>query len=139
MPDNERVLTVVREWVIRAENDLTTAAHTLELGRKCPTDTTCFHAQQCVEKDLKAFLVWKGIDFPKTHDIEALMALLPRRTRPELTDRTASQTYGLRHRGALSRMGSNTAYRGPTCSCYCPSHPQTGARVSAATGFATNA
>jgi HEPN domain-containing protein len=42
-----------------------------------PTDIVCFHAQQCVEKYLKAFLVIKNIDFPRTHDIEYLVSLLP--------------------------------------------------------------
>ncbi len=63
--------------VIKAENDLKTASHTLKMTKGCPTDTVCFHAQQCVEKYLKAFLVSKGIDFPKTHDIENLVSLLP--------------------------------------------------------------
>jgi HEPN domain-containing protein len=45
----------------------------------CFTDTVCFHAQQCVEKYLKAFLVLEGIDFPKTHDIGKISALLRRR------------------------------------------------------------
>lgn len=62
---------------MKAENDLKTAAHTLKMGRDCPTDTVCFHGQQSVEKYLKALLVCKGIDFPKTHDIERLVALLP--------------------------------------------------------------
>lgn len=79
MPDPEKVLSVVREWVAKAENDLKTAAHTLKLGKDCPTDTVCFHAQQCVEKYLKALLVWKGIDFPKTHDLEKLIGMLPAR------------------------------------------------------------
>ena len=70
MPENDKVITVVHEWVIKAENDLRAASHILKLGEECPTDTVCFHAQQCVEKYLKAFLVLEGIDFPKTHDIE---------------------------------------------------------------------
>ena len=76
MLGDERVVAVVRDWVVKAENDLTNAAHTLKLGRKCPTDTVCFHAQQCVEKYLKALLVFKGMEFPRTHDVEALMGLL---------------------------------------------------------------
>jgi len=48
----------------------------LKLAAECPTDTVCFHAQQCAEKYLKALLVLDGIDFPKTHDIERLTALL---------------------------------------------------------------
>ena len=67
MPDRNKVLTVISEWVIKAENDLTTAAHTLKLGEDCPTDTVCFHAQQCVEKYLKALLVmgWFTDNFSK--------------------------------------------------------------------------
>ena len=53
------------------------SGNTLKMGKRGPTDTVCFHAQQCVEKYLKATLVWKGIDFPKTHNISELMALIP--------------------------------------------------------------
>jgi len=49
MPGRDTLLAVVREWVVKAENDLKTAAHTLKLKEECPTDTVCFHAQQCVE------------------------------------------------------------------------------------------
>jgi HEPN domain-containing protein len=73
---NENI-AIAREWIIKAENDLKTASHTLKISSGCPTDTICFHAQQCVEKYLKAFLVYKGIDFPRTHDVERLVALLP--------------------------------------------------------------
>lgn len=74
---NNRTSAVVRQWITKAENDLKNAAHTLKIRSGCPTDTVSFHAQQCVEKYLKAFLVYKGIDFPRTHDIERLLALLP--------------------------------------------------------------
>ena len=77
MSENSRINAIAREWIIKAENDLKTAVHTLKMGRGSPTDTVCFHAQQCVEKYLKALMVIKGIDFPKTHDIEHLVALLP--------------------------------------------------------------
>jgi HEPN domain-containing protein len=76
---SKRLLAVVREWIAKAENDLTNAVHTLQLRDQCPTDTVCFHAQQCVEKYLKAFLVSRGIPFPRIHDIETLIALLPPR------------------------------------------------------------
>ncbi len=45
----------------------------IKLAEESPTDTVCFHAQQCVEKYLKAVLVSEAIDFPKTHDLEELM------------------------------------------------------------------
>lgn len=56
MPEVEGVLSVVREWVVKAENDLKNAAHTLKMGEAGPMDTVCFHAQQCAEKYLKASL-----------------------------------------------------------------------------------
>jgi hypothetical protein len=43
MPGPEAI-TVVSEWVAKAENDLKNAAIVLEAA-KCPTDTVCFHAQ----------------------------------------------------------------------------------------------
>jgi HEPN domain-containing protein len=78
------VVAVVREWLVKAEHDLLTAAHTLKLGADCPTDTVCFHAQQCIEKHLKALLVLRAIPFPKTHDIRMLRGLLPAKLRPNL-------------------------------------------------------
>lgn len=81
----EHVVCVAREWVEKAENDLKNAAHTVRMGLECPTDTVCFHAQQCVEKYLKALLVTQGIDFPKTHDVEELMNLTPAAMRPNLS------------------------------------------------------
>lgn len=86
MPDPDAVLAVVHEWVEKAENDLRNAAHTLKLGEDCPTDTVCFHAQQCVEKYVKALLVLRGVDFPKTHDLDKLQRLLPGETRLSLSE-----------------------------------------------------
>ncbi len=37
------------------------------------TSTICFHAQQAVEKYLKAFLAFHDIDFPRTHDVDYLL------------------------------------------------------------------
>lgn len=55
------VIALIREWLAKADNDLKTAAHTLMLGADSPTDTVCFHAQQCVEKPIKALLIFKAI------------------------------------------------------------------------------
>jgi HEPN domain-containing protein len=85
MKGAERAIEVVGEWVTKAENDLLNAVHTLTLGARSPTDTVCFHAQQCAEKYLKAFLVCRGVDFPKTHDLEALRARLRNASRPVLS------------------------------------------------------
>ena len=74
MSDPEKTFLVVREWVEKAENDFVTAMRVLQSGADSPADTICFHAQQCVEKYFKALLVWKGIPFPKTHNIRDLLA-----------------------------------------------------------------
>jgi HEPN domain-containing protein len=37
-----------------------------------------------VEKYLKAFLTFKDIDFPKTHDVGELLLRIPASTRPQL-------------------------------------------------------
>ena len=74
---DEFFLETLRQWVCKAENDLKAAVLSLRAGRECPTDTVCFHAQQCVEKYQKAFLVLKVIDFPKTHDLKLLARLSP--------------------------------------------------------------
>lgn len=79
MPADERVLATVRGWIEKAENDLKNASLTLDAEEDCPADTVAFHAQQCAEKYLKALLAIESIDFPKTHDLGALIALLPER------------------------------------------------------------
>ena len=87
MPAPNPVIAVIRAWLLKADHDLLSAAHTLALGADCPTDTVCFHAQQCVEKHLKALLVFRATPFPKTHNIGALRALLPPRLRPKMERR----------------------------------------------------
>ncbi len=85
MSVDAEVRRVVQEWATKAENDLRTAAHTLKLQSDCPTDTVCFHAQQCVEKYVKALLVLRSIPFPKTHDLSVLTRALPESWQPNLT------------------------------------------------------
>jgi HEPN domain-containing protein len=86
MPVSEAVLTVVREWIVKADHDLTAAVQIPKLGKATPTEAVCFHAQQCIEKYLKAVLVYRSIPFPKSHDIRVLTALVPRRLRPALDE-----------------------------------------------------
>jgi HEPN domain-containing protein len=55
-------------WVTRAEEDFALARAALR--RKQPLASgACFHAQQCAEKYMKALLLSRGADFPKTHDL----------------------------------------------------------------------
>jgi HEPN domain-containing protein len=105
-PPPKTVITVIREWLAKADNDLTTAAHTLTLGEDCPTDTVSFHAQQCVEKYIKALLIFRATAFPKTHNIHVLRALLPPKLRPKLDkkmqDRLTQYATVMRYPGAGS-------------------------------------
>ena len=86
MPDPEEVAAVVSEWVVKAENDLKCAAYILRLGKECPTDTACFHAQQVVEKYLKALLTALQIPFPKTHNLRKLVQILPASSQMSLSE-----------------------------------------------------
>ena len=86
MPKNDQVYQIVRQWVLKAENDLIAAKHLLTLEGHWPTDIVCFHAQQCIEKYLKAVLTLLGIAFPKTHDIERIVGLLPDHINIPLTE-----------------------------------------------------
>ena len=76
MSERREIFRPVFQWVERAEHDLRTADHTLTIEDDCPFDTICFHAQQCVEKYMKACLVFNSIDFPKTHDLLILLKLM---------------------------------------------------------------
>lgn len=38
---------------------------------------SAFHAQQAVEKAIKALLVWHAVDFPPRHDLGLLLDLVP--------------------------------------------------------------
>ncbi len=79
-PEKERV---VRQWLKKAGGDLKNAEHTLTLAdSECPFDTVCFHAQQCVEKSLKALLTFYQMPFDKTHDLGQLLHLC--RNMPDL-------------------------------------------------------
>jgi HEPN domain-containing protein len=41
-------------------------------GKVKHADAAAFHAQQCAEKYLKALLVSRRVEFPKTHDLRVL-------------------------------------------------------------------
>ncbi len=71
----DEIVAKVREWAGHADDDLRVAEHTLTLPEECPYRLVAYHAQQCAEKYLKAFLVLRGIDFPFTHNIARLLEL----------------------------------------------------------------
>jgi HEPN domain-containing protein len=74
-PPEEIKQELLRQWLTKADQDLTAAKILLQSGSHV-LGITAFHAQQAAEKYLKAFLVWKQIDFPKTHNIGTLLVLI---------------------------------------------------------------
>ena len=64
---------ISQEWVGKAEGDFTTALREYR-ARKSPNyDAACFHAQQCVEKYIKAALIADQTSFLRIHDLEVLL------------------------------------------------------------------
>lgn len=59
----------------KAKGDLRSARLLLAADPPEP-DAVAFHAQQAVEKYLKAYLVHLGIDPPRTHDLITLLDLI---------------------------------------------------------------
>jgi HEPN domain-containing protein len=71
----DEILAKVREWVTHADDDMRVAQLVLTVPDECPYRLVAYHAQQCAEKYLKAYLVLRGIDFPFTHNIARLLEL----------------------------------------------------------------
>lgn len=66
----------VREWLEKAEKDCATARRELAAQEDPNYDAVCFHAQQCIEKLMKALLIKRSIVPGKTHDLAFLHQLL---------------------------------------------------------------
>jgi len=71
MPEERSVANVLLE---KAQGDLYAAACLAKDGG-APAATIGYHAQQAVEKSIKAVLAQKGLRFPYTHDLAALLQL----------------------------------------------------------------
>jgi len=71
----EQIRIEAQRWLRFAKTDLA-AAEVLSRDDYL-AGAACFHAQQAVEKALKAALVFRQIEFPRTHDIGVLRMLIP--------------------------------------------------------------
>ena len=80
MPPDEAELGSPKQWLAFARSDLILAQGEPEPG--VLLESLCFHAQQAAEKSVKAVLVHHGVSFPKTHNLTALIELLPARCSP---------------------------------------------------------
>ena len=66
---------IVSEWLESSEGDFRMMVAGEALDPPEPTGI-CFHAQQCVEKLMKAVLIAAGVDVPKTHFLPDLARLI---------------------------------------------------------------
>jgi len=68
----------VGAWLTDAYGDLANA-RSLAAHRDEGTApfASAFHAEQAVEKGVKALLVWHAVDFPPRHDLGLLVGLVP--------------------------------------------------------------
>jgi HEPN domain-containing protein len=80
MPPKKSTFGTAEERLKRAKGNLALAKQ--PKPKEAFWDDLCFDAQQAAEKSIKAVLVHRKIDFPKTHNIRALL---------ELVDPTGSQ------------------------------------------------
>ena len=98
----EEVVRKVQQWAIYADEDLRLARHGMELEADRPYRLIAYHAQQCAEKYLKAYLVSGSVDFPFTHNISLLLELCEDSATWAATLREAERLSRLRHCDSLS-------------------------------------
>ncbi|MFZ4667582.1 MAG: HEPN domain-containing protein [Prochlorotrichaceae cyanobacterium] len=70
----EEISSSVQRWMKYAQSDLDLAR--INAPNTVLPETLCFHAQQAVEKALKALLQYYSIPIPRTHSIAFLLDLL---------------------------------------------------------------
>lgn len=71
-PD-KKIIAKVHQWLDYADEDIKMASLGIDAPGESLNRLTAYHLQQSVEKNLKAYLVYCGIDFPYTHNISVLL------------------------------------------------------------------
>mgnify|MGYP001241934367 CR=1 FL=1 len=99
-PPEEARRKLLRQWLEKAEGDWRLSCRLLT-DPEPYMDAIAFHAQQAVQKYLKAFLTWHQVEFPKTHDIKHLLRLAgdcDPGLIDELSDATGLTAYAVEYR-----------------------------------------
>ena len=91
MKKSKELRKQVEQWQRKAEDDFLVATDLLRAHKRPFVSAVCFHAQQAVEKYIKACLVLHRIVFRKTHDVSELVALLPSQYAPDLAKEEQEQ------------------------------------------------
>lgn len=103
MPPEVRDPTDPREWLRRARSNLA-RAQAARTSREVLYEDLCFDAQQAAEKAVKAVLIMRQVEFPKTHVIERLLRLAEETGIAVPTD--------VVHAAALSEYATRARYPG---------------------------
>lgn len=102
VPDEE-IIRKVYQWLSFADEDIRFAQYGLTMKTDAPFRLIAYHAQQCVEKHLKAYLVFRVVDFPYTHNIGILL---------DICSRFATWTNNVRVAEELTPFAITTRYPG---------------------------
>jgi HEPN domain-containing protein len=65
----------LRQWFAIADEDLRVAKLLAEMYHPTPIERICNLCQQSAEKDLKGYLFFNQVEFPKTHNLIDLLDL----------------------------------------------------------------
>jgi len=65
----------LRQWFDLAKQNLEIAKHLLTTFHPTPVESICNNCQQSAEKDLKGYLFFNQVEFPKTHDLAVLVVM----------------------------------------------------------------
>ena len=76
MNDPDPAVSEALRWLRFSEEDIEVALRLLTGSPSAPRHA-CWLSQQAAEKALKAALVLEGVEFPFSHDLDALRNLLP--------------------------------------------------------------
>ena len=98
MPPEDSEAGGPADWLRYARSDLAYAKVPRPPG--VLWESLCFHAQQAAEKAIKAVLVASSIAFPRTHNLETLVELLPHELPTPIEPLKA---VGLSHYAAVTR------------------------------------
>lgn len=93
--DRANIIRKVHQWLSYADEDLKLARCGLTMSSNCPYRLIAYHAQQCAEKYLKAYLVFNETDFPYTHDIRKLLKLCPNEWAEKLNEADQLTPYAI--------------------------------------------
>ena len=74
--DNSKVENVALRWLRYSNNDIALALRLMNSEPSAPAHA-CWLCQQTAEKAIKAALVLEEIRFPRTHDLDTLLDMLP--------------------------------------------------------------